>query len=134
LLKIIIDANTTQKKPAKAVVVNFGVSFRHLNVTEKTAKPTDEVIPKINPINEVSELLPTAIIPIPNVAIIIDIQTFKEIVSFKNKKASKAVKKGIAAKHNKVIAALVFVIENIKEIIAIPSPDPPITPEGPLLR
>ena len=78
--------------------------------------------------------MPTAIIPIPTVAIIIDIQTFKEIFSFKNKKASKAVKNGIAAKHNKVIAALVFVIENIKEIIATPSPDPPIKPDKPILK
>ena len=52
----------------------------------------------------------------------------------KNKKANKAVKKGIAAKHNKVIAALVLVIENIKQIIAIPRPDPPIKPEIPILK
>ena len=50
-------------------------------------------------------------IMIPTVAISIDIQTFREIFSFKNKKANNAVKKGIAAKHNKVIAAVVFVIE-----------------------
>jgi len=134
LLKIIIDAKITQKKPAKAVVVNFGVSLRHLNETEKTEKPTDEVIPKTNPINEVSELLPIAIIPIPTEAIIIDIQTFKEIFSFKNKKANNAVKKGIAAKHKRVIAALVFVIENIKQIIATPSPEPPTKPEVPILK
>ena len=134
LLKIIIEAKITQKKPAKAVVVNFGVSLRHLNETEKTEKPTDEVIPKTNPINEVSELLPIAIIPIPTEAIIIDIQTFKEIFSFKNKKANNAVKKGIAAKHKRVIAALVFVIENIKQIIATPSPEPPTKPEIPILK
>jgi len=134
LLKIIIEAKITQKKPAKAVVVNFGVSLRHLNETEKTEKPTDEVIPKTNPINEVSELLPIAIIPIPTEAIIIDIQTFKEIFSFKNKKANNAVKKGIAAKHKRVIAALVFVIENIKQIIATPSPEPPTKPEVPILK
>ena len=52
----------------------------------------------------------------------------------KIKKPSKAVKKGIAAKHNKVIAALVFVIENINEIIATPSPHPPINPEIPILK
>ena len=104
------------------------------NETNDTAKPTDEVIPKTNPIKEVSELLPTAIIPIPTVAIIIDIQTFKEIFSFKNKKANNAVKNGIAAKHNKVIAALVLVIENIKEIIATPKPDPPIKPDKPILK
>ena len=134
LLKIIIEAKITQKKPAKAVVVNFGVSLRHLNETEKTEKPTDEVIPKTNPINEVSELLPIAIMPIPTEAIIIDIQTFKEIFSFKNKKANNAVKKGIAAKHKRVIAALVFVIENIKQIIATPRPEPPTKPEIPILK
>tara|TARA_B110000444_G_C18247125_1_gene325839 strand:+ start:58 stop:462 length:405 start_codon:yes stop_codon:yes gene_type:complete len=134
LLKIIIDAKITQKSPAKAVVVNFGVSFRHLNETEKTANPIEEVIPKTNPIKEVSDVLPTAIIPIPIVAIIIETQTFKEILSFKNKKANNAVKKGIAAKHSKVIAALVFVIENIKEIIATPRPDPPNRPEIPILK
>ena len=42
---------------------------------------------------------------------IIEIQTFKEIFSFKNKKANNAVKKGIAAKQSSVTAALVFVIE-----------------------
>ena len=134
LFKIIITEKITQNNPAKAVVVNLGVSFRHLSDTENTEKPIDEVSPKINPIKEVSEVLPTAIIPIPIVAIIIEIHTFKEIFSFKNKKANKAVKKGIAAKHNKVIAALVFVIENIKEIIATPSPDPPIKPETPILK
>ena len=123
-----------QKNPAKAVVVNFGVSLRHLKVTENTEKPTEDVIPNTNPTNDVSVLLPTAIIPIPTVAIIIEIQTFREIFSLKNKKASKAVKNGIAAKHNKVIAALVLVIENIKQIIAIPSPDPPIKPDKPILK
>ena len=43
--------------------------------------------------------------------IMIEIQTLREIFSFKNKNANNAVKKGIAAKHNKVTAALVFVIE-----------------------
>ena len=50
MLKIIIEAKTTQKKPAKAVVVNFGVSLRHLKDTENTEKPTDAVIPKTKPI------------------------------------------------------------------------------------
>ena len=110
-LKINIVAVTKQKKPAKATVVNLGVSFRHLNDTEKTEKPIDDVMPKINPINEAFAVFPRAIITIPIVAIIIAIQTFIEILSLKNKKPSKAVKKGIAAKHNKVIAAVVFVIE-----------------------
>ena len=123
-----------QKNPAKAVVVNFGVSLRHLKVTENTEKPTEDVIPNTNPINDVSVLLPTAIIPMPIVAIIIETQTFKEIFSFKNKKANNAVKNGIAARHSKVIAALVLVIENIKVIIAIPRPDPPMIPDKPILK
>jgi hypothetical protein len=61
-------------------------------------------------------------------------QTFNEIVSFKNKKPSKAVIKGMAAKQSKVIATLVFVIDQIKQIIARPSPTPPITPEKPILK
>ena len=132
MLKITIVAIVKQKKPAKAVVVNLGVSLRHLKVTENTAKPKEEVIPKTNPINDVSVLLPIAIIPIPTVAIRIDIQTFNEILSFKNKKANKAVKKGIAAKHKRVIAALVFVIEYINEIIAMPKPTPPKRPDLPI--
>ena len=121
-----------QKKPATATVVNLGVSFLHLSVTEKIEKPIEEVIPNIKPITDVFSLFPTAIIIIPIVAIKIETQTFKEIFSFKNKNARSAVKKGIAAKHNKVIAALVFVIENIKDIIAIPSPHPPIIPDRPI--
>ena len=103
--------NTKQKKPAKATVVNFGVSFLHLKVTENIEKPIDEVNPKIKPMNDFSPELPTAIISIPAVAMIIEIQTLKEIFSFKNKKANNAVKNGIAAKQSNVTAALVFVIE-----------------------
>ena len=35
-----------QNKPATATVVNLGVSFLHLRVTEKTEKPIDDAIPK----------------------------------------------------------------------------------------
>ena len=104
-------ANTKQNNPATATVVNLGVSFLHRKVTEKIEKPIDDVIPKRKPINEFFSVLPNAIIIIPIDAIKIEIQTFKEIFSFKNRYAKIAVKKGIAAKHNKVIAALVFVIE-----------------------
>ena len=38
---IAIEEKTTQKNPAKATVVNLGVSFLHLNVTEKTEKPIE---------------------------------------------------------------------------------------------
>ena len=109
--KIITVANTKQNNPAKATVVNLGVSFLHLKVTEKTENPTDEVIPKINPTREFSPVLPKAIIIIPIVAIKIETQTFNEICSFKKTNAKSAVKNGIAAKHNRVIAAVVFVIE-----------------------
>ena len=92
-------------------MVNFGVSFLHLKVTEKTENPTYDVIPKTSPTKEFSPEFPKAIIAIPIVAIAIDIQTFTEICSFKNINANSAVKKGIAARHNKVIAADVLVIE-----------------------
>ena len=38
--------------PAIATVVNFGVSFLHLNVTEKTEKLIEDVIPNMKPIIE----------------------------------------------------------------------------------
>ena len=123
-----------QKKPAKATVVNFGVSFLHLNVTEKTEKPIEEVIPKTSPIKDPFSVLPDAIIIIPIVAMIMAIQTFIDIFSFKNRKPSRAVKKGIAAKQSKVIATLVLVIEKINVIIAMPRPEPPIIPEIPILK
>ena len=130
---IAIDEKTTQKNPAKATVVNLGVSFLHLKDTEKTEKPIEAVRPNTNPIKDFSLVLPRAIISIPAVAMKIEIQTFKEIFSFKNKKANNAVKKGIAAKHSNVTAALVLVIEYIKVIIATPKPDPPMTPDKPCL-
>ena len=108
---IAVDEKTTQKNPAKATVVNLGVSFLHLNVTEKTEKPIEAVRPNTNPTKDFSLVLPRAIISIPAVAMTIEIQTFKEIFSFKNKKANNAVKNGIADKQSNVIAALVFVIE-----------------------
>ena len=131
---MIIVAQAKQKKPEKATVVNLGVSFLHLKLTEKIEKPIEEVIPKINPIIELFPELPKAIIIIPIVAMIIEIHTFNDIFSFKKRNANKAVKKGIAAKHNSVIAADVLVIEYIKVIIAIPSPVPPIIPETPIFR
>ena len=123
-----------QNKPAIATVVNFGVSFLHLRETEKTENPRADVRPNNKPIKEALAVSPRPIIVIPTVAINIAIQTFNEIVSFKNKKPSKAVIKGMAAKQSKVIATLVFVIDQIKQIIARPSPTPPITPENPILK
>ena len=83
--KIIDVANKKQNNPATATVVNFGVSFLHLKVTEKTEKPIDDVIPKTKPNKEFFSVFPNAIIIIPIVAIKIDIQTFKEIFSLRNK-------------------------------------------------
>ena len=133
-LTIIIEATRTHIKPESATVVNLGVSFLHLSDTEKTEKPTDEVIPKTSPIKELFSLFSIAIIIIPMVAIIIAIQTLIEILSFKNRKPNNAVKNGIAARQSKVTAALVLVIENIKVIIATPSPMPPINPDTPIFK
>ena len=38
-----------QNSPPNATVVNFGVSFFHLNVTAKIAKPRDDIRPHIIP-------------------------------------------------------------------------------------
>ena len=94
-----------QKIPAKATVVNFGVSFLHLKDTENTENPRAEINPNIRPNNEPLSKSPIAIINIPIVAIIIATHTFVEIVSFKNKKPNNAVIKGIADRQSKVIAA-----------------------------
>ena len=123
---IIITAEIiAQNKPAIATVVNFGVSFFHLSVTENIAKPVADNKPNIKPKIEVFWIFPPAIIAIPTVAIKIAIQTFNEIFSFRNKKPKSAAIKGIAAKQRSVIAALVCVIDQIKDIMAEPSPKPP---------
>ena len=101
---------------------------------KRLEKPIDEVIPNISPNKELFCVLPNAIITIPIVAIKMAIQTLIDILSFKNKKPSNAVKNGIAAKQSKVIAALVLVIEYINVIIAIPRPVPPIRPDIPILK
>ena len=111
-LEMIITAEKKQQNnPAIATVVNFGVSFLHLKDIEKTEKPTEDAIPKIKPVKVFLPVLSNDIIKIPIVAIAIAIQTFVEIVSFKNKKPSNAVINGIAARHSNVTAAEVFVIE-----------------------
>ena len=49
---LIITAEDTKKqiRPANATVVNFGVSFLHLKLTEKTEKPNADTMPSTNPI------------------------------------------------------------------------------------
>ena len=106
-----VPETTAQNIPAIATVVNFGVSFLHLKVIEKTEKPIEDIIPKTNPIIVFFPVLSIAIIRIPIAAIIIDAHTLNEMASFKNKNPSNAVINGIAAKHNKVTAAEVLVIE-----------------------
>ena len=102
---------TKQKSPETATVVNLGVSFLHRKDTENIEKPIDDVIPNTNPNKDAFPVLPNAIIIIPTVARIIAIQTFTLILSLRKRKPNKAVKKGIAARHNNVTAAEVFVIE-----------------------
>ena len=130
----IINENIAQNIPAIATVVNFGVSFFHLNETENIENPTAEANPNKKPVIEFLPVFSKAIIARPAVAIIIASQTFDDISSFKNKNPNNAVIKGIAARHNKVIAALVFVIDHIKVIIAVPNPIPPNRPARPIFK
>tara|TARA_B110000495_G_C22710167_1_gene417657 strand:+ start:431 stop:616 length:186 start_codon:yes stop_codon:yes gene_type:complete len=51
-VRMIIVETAKQKNPANATVVNFGVSFLHLKVTEKTENPIEETIPNIRPSRE----------------------------------------------------------------------------------
>ena len=131
---IITSENKQQNKPAKATVVNLGVSFLHLNETEKTENPNADARPNIKPLVVPKEELPIDIIITPMDATNIAIQTLMRIFSFKNKNPNKAVIKGIAAKHNNVIAAVVLVIDQIKVIIAVPSPMLPIIPDIPIFK
>ena len=131
---IIIVENIQQNKPATATVVNFGVSGFHLNEIEKIENPKAEAKPNINPVIDPKETLPNDIIMIPMEAIVIAIQTLVDIFSLKNKKPSRAVIKGIADKHNKVIAAEVLVIDHMNVIIAVPRPHPPINPAAPIFK
>ena len=132
--RIIASENKKQNKPAKATVVNLGVSFLHLNETEKIENPTADARPNNKPLIDPKEELPIAMITTPMDATNIAIQTLIDIFSFKNKKPNKAVIKGIAAKHNNVIATVVFVMDQIKVILAVPSPIPPIIPDIPIFK
>ena len=88
LLTINKPATIKQKKPESATVVNLGVSFLHLRVTEKTEKPIEEVIPNTKPIKDDFSVFPNAIITIPMVASMIVIQTLRLLLSLKNKNKS----------------------------------------------
>ena len=132
LLIITMDDINKQIKPANATVVNFGVSFFHLKLTEKTAKPTADANPSTSPITLFFSLFPNDIITIPMAAIPIAIQTLMDILSFKNKKPNNAVMKGIAARQRSVTAAVVLVIDQINVIIPVAKPHPPDRPEIPI--
>ena len=133
-LRIITIENKQQNRPARATVVNLGVSFLHLNETEKIENPTADARPNNKPLIDPKEELSIAMIAIPMVATNIAIQTLIDIFSFKNKNPNSAVIKGIEAKHSNVIAAVVFVMDQIKVIIAHPSPIPPIIPDIPIFK
>ena len=131
---ITIVENKKQNMPAIATVVNLGVSFFHLNETEKIENPNADIKPNNKPKTVPCEKLSKPIIATPIDATEIAIQTLEEIFSFKNKNPNKAVINGIADKHNRVIAALVFVMDQINVIIALPRPNPPTKPEKPTLK
>ena len=131
---IIKHEKAAQISPAIATVENFGVSFLHLKDTEKIAKPNADIRPNIRPKIDPLFSLSNAIIIIPIDAKIMDSQTLKETFSFKNRKPNKAVINGMAARHKSVTAADVFVIDQIKDIIAIAKPVPPSKPEIPILK
>lgn len=128
------DENKQQNKPAIATVVNLGVSFLQRKVTEKTENPRADARPKTRPGREFVPPVPKAITTIPNVATNIATQTVSEIFSLKNKNPNNAVINGIAAKHKRVTAAVVLVIDQIKVIIAVPKPTPPIIPDIPIFK
>ena len=85
VIKSTTVATMKQNNPAIATVVNFGVSFLHLNDTEKTEKPIEDTSPKIKPIKVFFSVFPKAIMIIPIDAIKMDTQTFNEIFSLRNK-------------------------------------------------
>ena len=88
LLSLLIKINKetiAQKKPAKATVVNLGVSFLHLKVTEKIEKPNADKSPNKSPNKEPVSKFPSAIMIIPIDAVNIAAQTFADITSFKIK-------------------------------------------------
>ena len=108
--------------------------YANLRLTEKIENPRAEIKPKTKPNNDPFSKSPIAIINIPIVAIAIAIHTFVEIFSLRNKKPNNAVIKGIAARHKSVIAAVVFVIDQINDIIAIARPTLPIAPDNPIFK
>ena len=126
-------ATAEQKIPAIATVVNFGVFFLHLRETVNPAKPNDESNPLINPNNVPSPLLSSDINIIPAAATVIAMNVVFEIFSFKKIYAKIAATKGWVASIIIVTAAVVVVIESIKEMFAIPRLTPPINPDKPIL-
>ena len=126
-------ATIEQKIPAIATVVNFGVFFLHLRETVNPAKPNDESNPFNKPNKVPSILLSNDIKIIPPAATVIAINVVFEIFSFKKTYAKIAATKGWVASIIIVMAAVVDVIERIKEMLAIPRLIPPTNPDKPIL-
>ena len=119
--------------PPNDTVVSFGTFFLQRRETVNPAKAEDEINPLIKPNSVPVSLLSKDIKIIPEAAIIMANNVLFEIFSFKKIYASKAAIKGIAPNIIKVTAAVVVVIENTNEILAIPRHVPPIKPEKPIL-
>ena len=113
----------------KSFLMNSNIVVGIGNIYASESLFLAEIKPNNNPIVDPFEKLPNPIIKTPTDATKIAIQTLVVIFSFKNKNPNSAVTKGIADKHKSVIAAVVLVIDQMKEIIAHPRPNPPIRPE-----
>jgi len=122
-----------QNNPPNDTVVNFGVSFFHLNVTAKIAKPTDDISPHIIPKKSLKSVLLYVIKIIPMDAMIIEIQVVVETLSLRKMYARIAVINGITANIKSVFAAVVLVNDQIKPIAAKAIPKPPKHPDKPIL-
>ena len=121
-----------QNSPATATVVKVGVFFLHLKETEKIEKPNEDKRPINKPNKVPTYILVKAIKIIPIAAITIDIKVIIETFSLRKIYPNIAVINGIAANIKSVTAAVVWVIDHIKHIIAIPRDMPPIIPEAPI--
>ena len=121
-----------QNRPATATVVKVGVFFLHLKETEKIENPNDDKRPIAKPNNVPTYLLVKAIKVIPIAAIAIEVKVMAETFSLRKIYPNMAVINGIAANIKSVTAAVVWVIDHIKHIMAMPRDIPPIIPEAPI--
>ena len=127
LIIIITKEIIAQNNPANETVVKVGVLLFHLKETEPTEKPKADKRPANKPNKVPIWLLLKAIKIIPAAAKIIAIKVVKETFSLRKIYPRIAVINGIAANINRVTAAEVWVIDQIKPIKAVAKPNPPIT-------